>query len=55
MTKTATKTAMKVTRTYFGDGYKFDSAYKARTIKAIKTNGRRSARRALNKLATIED
>ena len=55
MTKTAAKNAMKATRTYFADGHKFDGAYKAHTIKAIKTNGRRVARRVLNKLATIDD
>lgn len=57
MTKTNAKTAMKMTRTYYADGYKYDVPYKATTIRYIKTRGRRTARHILNNAVkkAIED
>lgn len=57
MTKTNAKTAMKMTRTYYADGYKYDVSCKATTIRYIKTRGRRTARHILNNAAkkAIED
>lgn len=57
MTKTNAKTAMKMTRTYFGDGFQFDSSYKATTICNIKKRGRKTARHILNNAVrkAIED
>ena len=57
MTKTTDKSAMKLTRTFFADSYKYDVPYKATTIRYIKTRGRKTARHALNRLTkkAIED
>ena len=57
MTKTNAKTAMKMTRTYYADGFKYDIPYKATTVRYIKTRGRKTARHTLNRLAkkAIED
>lgn len=57
MTKTTDKGVMKLTRTFFADGYKYDVSCKASTIHYIKTRGRKTARHTLNRLAkkAIED
>ena len=57
MTKTNAKTAMKMTRTYYADGFKYDIPYKATTIRYIKTRGRKTARHILNNAVkkAIED
>lgn len=48
MTKTNAKTAMKITRTYYNDGFMYDGSYKAHTIRYFKKRGRKTARRTLN-------
>ena len=57
MTKTTDKSAMKLTRTFFADSYKYDMPCKASTVRYIKTRGRKTARRALNRMTkkAIED
>ena len=57
MTKTTDKGVMKLTRTFFADGYKYDVPYKTTTVRYIKTRGRKTARRTLNRLTkkAIED
>ena len=57
MTKTTDKSVMKLTRTLFADGYKYDMPCKATTVRYIKTRGRKTARHTLNRLAkrAIED
>ena len=57
MTKTIDKSTMKLTRTFFADSYKYDMPCKASTIRYIKTRGRKTARRALNRMIkkAIED
>ena len=57
MTKTTDKSVMKLTRTFFADSYKYDMPFKASTVRYIKTRGRKTARRALNRLTkkAIED
>ena len=57
MTKTTDKGVMKLTRTLFADGYKYDMPYKATTVRYIKTRGRKTARHTLNRLTkkAIED
>lgn len=57
MTKTTDKSVMKLTRTFFADGYKYDMPCKASTIRHIKTYGRKTARHTLNKLTkkALED
>ena len=57
MTKTTDKGVMKLTRTLFADGYKYDMPYKATTVRYIKTRGRKTARHTLNRMTkkAIED
>ena len=57
MTKTTDKGVMKLTRTFFADGYKYDISCKATTVRYIKTRGRKTARRTLNRMTkkAIED
>lgn len=57
MTKTTDKSVMKLTRTFFADGYKYDVPCKATTVRYIKTRGRKTARHTLNRLTkkAIED
>ena len=57
MTKTTDKGVMKLTRTFFADGYKYDVPYKATTVRYIKIRGRKIARHTLNRLTkkAIED
>ena len=57
MTKTTDKSVMKLTRTLFADGYKYDISCKATTVRYIKTRGRKTARHTLKKInkKAIED
>ena len=57
MTKTNAKTAMKMTRTYYADGFKYDIPYKATTVRYIQIRGRKTARHILNNAVkkAIED
>lgn len=48
MPKINAKIAMKITRTYYNDGFMYDGSYKAPTVRYFKKRGRKAARHILN-------